>query len=93
MRTVLLLLLVLGPAGCTRKAHTRSTWGTEIHSAFDRQAQGARSGSAQGLDSEEASGIERRYRQSIGNPPPKGNEPGSSVLMLEGDGHATPKKQ
>ncbi|MBL9017542.1 MAG: hypothetical protein JNL83_25355 [Myxococcales bacterium] len=96
MRTHLPILLALalglGLAGCTRKPHTRSTWGTEVHSAFDRQAQATGSGSAQGLDSEEAAAIQRRYRQSIGNPPAKTSDPRSSVLILEDD-HATPKKQ
>ena len=93
MRTNLfILLLLLGAASCTRKPHTRAAWGTEVHSAFDRQAQAVGHGSAQGLDSEEAAGIQRRYRQSVGNPPPKGDEPRSSVLMLEDDGHATSKK-
>ena len=91
-RLSIVLLLVLGAAGCTRKPHTRSTFGTEVRSAFDRQAQAAAQGSAQGLDSEEAAGIQRRYRQSIGNPPAKA-DPRSSVLILEDDGHATPKKQ
>lgn len=72
--------------GCGRRAHTRADYGLANRAFFNRQAQQAGRGAAQGLDSEEASAIHQRYRESIGK---RGvqqrNDPRSSVLILEDD--------
>jgi hypothetical protein len=83
------LLLV---TGCARRPHTRSDYGVPNHVFFDRQAQAAARGSAQGLDSEEAAAIHQHYGQTLGRrgTAPR-NDPGSSVLILGEDRNASKK--
>jgi hypothetical protein len=95
MRHTFSIALVAGAllaAGCARRAHTRGDYGVPNHTFFDRQAQGATRGSAQGLDSEEAAVIHQHYGQTLGK---KGasqrNDPGSSVLILGEDRNASKK--
>lgn len=80
------LVAVAVAPGCGRRAHTRTDFGVANRAFFNRQAQQAGRGAAQGLDSEEASAIHQRYRESIGK---RGvqqrNDPRSSVLILEDD--------
>lgn len=89
----LFLVLVLGAAAaCARRAHTRSDFGVQNKAFFDRQAEAAGRGSAQGLDSEEAAAIHQRYRDTIGKPGTTSrNDPGSSVLILQEPGRDAPK--
>ena len=87
-RHILLLLLA---AGCARRPHTRSDYGVLNHAFFNRQARASERGSAQGLDSEEAATIQKRYHQTLGNTSQRTTDPRSSVLLLE-DSHAAPKK-
>lgn len=72
---------------CARRPHTNPEFGVNNRAFFDRQARAAYSGSAQGLDSEEAATIHQQYRQGMGakrgaqsTPDPK-----SSVLILQED--------
>ena len=87
-RHIVLLLLV---AACARRPHTRSDYGVLNHAFFNRQARASEKGSAQGLDSEEAATIQRRYHKTLGDSSQQQNAPRSSVLLLE-DSHAAPKK-
>jgi hypothetical protein len=77
-------------SGCARRAHTRSDFGVPNRTFFDHQAQAASAGSAQGLDSEEASAIHQHYREALGKrgAQPR-NDPGSSVLILQENPHET----
>ena len=86
------LIAVTSAGGCTRQAHTRSDFGVAARTTFDRQARAASRGPTQGLDSEEASAIEERYREALGK---RGalprNDPRSSVLLLEEGRHDAAK--
>lgn len=89
MRHVLFIAVVLA-TGCARRPHTRPDFGVPNHAFFDRQAQAAVRGSAQGLDSEEAATIHQRYRDTIGK---RGaTAPGSQVLILGEDRNAATKR-
>lgn len=95
MRHTLSIALVasaLLATGCARRPHTRTDFGVPNHTFFDRQAQGATRGSAQGLDSEEAAVIHQHYGQTLGKRgvTPR-NDPGSSVLILGEDRNASKK--
>lgn len=91
MRARHLLLLVLA-AGCARRPHTRSDFGVSNRAFFNRQARASEKGSGQGLDSEEAATIQKRYHQNLGNTSQRPNDPRSSVLILEDTSHAAPRK-
>lgn len=86
------LVAVTSAGGCTRQAHTRSDFGVATRAVFDHQARAASRGPTQGLDSEEASAIQDRYREAIGKrgAPPR-NDPRSSVLRLEEGRHDAAK--
>jgi hypothetical protein len=80
-------------SGCARRAHTRSDFGVPNQTFFNYQAQAASAGSAQGLDSEEASAIHQHYRETLGKrgTQPR-NDPGSSVLILQENHHDASKR-
>lgn len=72
---------------CGRRPHTNAEFGVNNRTFFDRQARAAYTGSAQGLDSEEASAIHQQYRQGMGNKrtTQSAPDPKSSVLILQED--------
>lgn len=95
MRAVLFVSVALAFA-CQRREHLRSGFGVENRTFFDRQAAAAGSGSAHGLDSEEAAAVQQRYRQSIGDPRSRAASPGdprSSVMILQEDRRAPAKSR
>lgn len=83
-------------AGCARTMHRRDGFGVANHTFFDRQAQAATSGGAQGLDPEEAAMIHARYRETLGGRTQatgKGDARGSSVLILQEESDAGNKRK
>jgi len=89
---VALLAGITVSASCSRRPHTSSTFGVANRTFFDRQAQAANNGSAQGLDSEEASAIHQHYRQGLGNRGQTTADPKSSVMILQEDKRDAPKR-
>lgn len=90
--TIAALALAAGLAGCARNEHLRADHGIQSRAFFDRQAQAARSGDAQGLDSEEAALIHESYHQSLGKRRARQAE-GSQMLILEGGDHAENRRR
>ena len=83
---IAIVIAIAAAASCTRRAHTRSDFGVANRTVFDRQAEASGSGTAQGLDSEEAATTNQRYRETLGRRGRESrNDPSSSVLIIQGD--------
>lgn len=81
-----------GVGACGSQPHLREDHGVQSRTFFDRQAEAAKDGTGQGLDSEEASLIHESYRETLGQKVRRRDQSNSSMLMLE-NGNGTKIKR
>ena len=79
-------------AACGSRAHLGENHGVQSRAFFERQARAASDGTAQGLDSEEASLIHESYRETLGQKVRRNQDQSSSMLILE-NGYGTKNKR